>query len=149
MLLDTPIKDSLPFNDYFDYYGPEYKLHLPVSNMENQNSAKYLEDIKLQVLKILDGVESAPGTQIFTGQIGTSQIPAKFDSMTTDMESGRGTADSYEADANALSGQSSYHHQQQQQQLLDEGVSEGRRDHQRVSILARDAEAPESMDTSD
>lgn len=75
VLLDTPINDALPFNDYFEYFGPDYKLHLPVSNMENLNSAKYLEDTKLQVLKILDSVEVAPGTQIFTGQDGTTQIP--------------------------------------------------------------------------
>ena len=30
VLLDTPVKDTLPFNDYFEYYGPDYRLHLPV-----------------------------------------------------------------------------------------------------------------------
>ena len=73
VLLDTQIKDTLPYNDYFEYYGPEYKLHLPVSNMENLNTPKYLEDIKVQVLNILDGVE-AVSTPIYTGQDGTSQI---------------------------------------------------------------------------
>ena len=33
----------MPYNDYFEYFGPDYRLHLPVSNMENLNSAKYLE----------------------------------------------------------------------------------------------------------
>ena len=75
VLLDTPINDTLPFNDYFEYYGPDYKLHLPVSNMENYNSQKYLEEIKNQVLRVLDGVQLAPGAQIFTGQDGTTQIP--------------------------------------------------------------------------
>lgn len=75
VLLDTPIKDALPLNDYFEYFGPEYKLHLPVSNMENLNSAKYLEDVRTQVLKILDDVEAVPSTQIHTGQEGTTQIP--------------------------------------------------------------------------
>jgi histone deacetylase 1/2 len=78
VLLDTPINDTLPFNDYFEYYGPDYKLHLPVSNMENANTPRYLEDIKMQVLQVLDGVEAAPGTQIFTGQDGTTQIPSAF-----------------------------------------------------------------------
>ena len=35
-----------------------------------------------QVLKILDGVEIAPGTQIFTGQTGTTQIPGAFPTAT-------------------------------------------------------------------
>jgi len=74
VLLDTQIKDAMPLNDYFEYYGPDYKLHLPVSNMENLNTTKYLEDMKAQVLAILDGVQ-APSVQIHTGQDGTSQIP--------------------------------------------------------------------------
>jgi histone deacetylase 1/2 len=49
VLLDTPVKDTLPFNDYFEYYGPEYKLHLPVSNMPNDNSPKFLSDMTSQV----------------------------------------------------------------------------------------------------
>ena len=46
--------------------------------MENLNSVKYLEDIKYQVLQVLDGVEIAPGTQIHTGQDGTTLIPSSF-----------------------------------------------------------------------
>lgn len=53
MLLDTDIKDDLPFHDYFEYYGPDYKLHLPVSNMENQNRPDYLETVKIQLFEIL------------------------------------------------------------------------------------------------
>ena len=75
VLLDTQIKDAMPLNDYFEYYGPDYKLHLPVSNMENLNTSKYLEDMKAQVLQVLDGVLIAPSVQIHTGQDGTSQIP--------------------------------------------------------------------------
>lgn len=97
-LLDTPIKDALPYNDYFDYYGPDYRLHLPVSNMENKNSAKYLEDMKNQVLQILDGVEGAPGTQIFTGQIGTTQVPAGMEANVTAVYEGKGTKDDFHLD---------------------------------------------------
>ena len=57
VLLDTPIKDTMPYNDYFEYFAPEYKFHLPVSNMENLNTKKYLEETKNQVLQILDGIE--------------------------------------------------------------------------------------------
>ena len=78
ILLDTPVKDTLPYNDYFEYFGPDYRLHLPVSNMENLNTFKYLEDMTNQVLMILDGVEIAPGTQIYTGQDGTTLIPGPF-----------------------------------------------------------------------
>jgi histone deacetylase 1/2 len=36
---------EMPQNEYIEYFAPEYKLHLPVSNMENLNSKEYLESI--------------------------------------------------------------------------------------------------------
>lgn len=98
VVLDTPIKDTLPYNDYFDYYGPEYRLHLPVSNMENLNTPRYLEDIKAKVFDILDHVEIAPSSQIHTGQPGTSQIPPPMESYTTKALSGKSTVDSGDAE---------------------------------------------------
>ena len=35
----------MPPNEYIEYFAPEYKLHLPVSNMENLNTKEYLESI--------------------------------------------------------------------------------------------------------
>ena len=83
VLLDTPIKDTLPFNDYFEYYGPDYRLHLPVSNMQNLNSQRYLEEMTTNVLQILQQVEAAPSAAILTGQDGTTQVPDTF-KMDTD-----------------------------------------------------------------
>ena len=37
---------ELPYNDYFEYYGPDFKLHLSPSNMSNQNTPEYLDKIK-------------------------------------------------------------------------------------------------------
>lgn len=53
VLLDAPIKDNLPYNDYFEYFAPEYKLHLPVSNMENLNSSKQIEYTRNEVIIII------------------------------------------------------------------------------------------------
>ncbi len=94
VLLDTPIKDALPYNDYFDYYGPEYRLHLPVSNMENLNSNKYLDDIRQQVFDILDNIEAVPGTQIVTGQAGTSILPPSLINMENAFIASKGTGKS-------------------------------------------------------
>lgn len=63
--------------------------------MDNLNSPKQVEDIKNQVLRILDNVEIAPGTQIYTGQIGTSQIPESMDVVIDDAVAGKATSDSY------------------------------------------------------
>lgn len=36
----------LPYNDYFEYYGPDYRLHMPTSNMENMNKRETLEEVR-------------------------------------------------------------------------------------------------------
>ena len=44
VLLDEEISESLPQEDeYLGYYAPDYKLHPPISNMENTNSKEYLQ----------------------------------------------------------------------------------------------------------
>ena len=107
VLLNTPIKDTLPYNDYFEYYGPDYKLHLPVSNMENLNSKKYLDDIRIQVLEVLDGVECAPGSQIFTGQAGTTQIPPAAVEVSSYTSKGTVSSHDEELDPDVLSEETS------------------------------------------
>ena len=72
VLLDVEIKDALPYNDYFEYYGPDYRLHMPVSNMENLNSASYLEKTKNTLLDMLGGLEHVPSVQIQTGALNTT-----------------------------------------------------------------------------
>lgn len=36
---------ELPYNDYYDYYGPDFTLHITPSNMENLNTDKYLNQM--------------------------------------------------------------------------------------------------------
>jgi histone deacetylase 1/2 len=71
-----PIKDEMPFSDYYEYFGPDYRLHFPVSNMDNLNSREYLTRTKEQLLGILRDVEPVPGTQIQTGQV-ESQLASR------------------------------------------------------------------------
>merc|ERR1712194_877758 len=75
VLLGETIKDDLPYNDYFEYFGPDYRMHLPVSNMENLNSKEYLESTKIQLLEILRGIDLVPGTQIQTGGVESALHP--------------------------------------------------------------------------
>jgi len=74
VLLDTEVKDTLPYNDYFEYYGPDYRLHIPTSNMENHNDPTYLSQIKTQLCEVLRQVPHAPSAQIKTGQPGTGDV---------------------------------------------------------------------------
>lgn len=34
---------GLPFNEYIEYFGPEFKLDVPSNNMDNANSREYLD----------------------------------------------------------------------------------------------------------
>mmetsp|Transcript_25343 Transcript_25343/g.47617 ORF Transcript_25343/g.47617 Transcript_25343/m.47617 type:complete len:425 (+) Transcript_25343:46-1320(+) len=75
VLLDAEIKDCLPYNDYYEYFGPDYRLHMPTSNMTNLNSQKYCEETTIKLLNILDDIEAVPGTQIESG--GLSNVTPK------------------------------------------------------------------------
>lgn len=38
VLLDKEISDDIPFNDYYEYYAPDFKLHHKPEPMENLNT---------------------------------------------------------------------------------------------------------------
>jgi histone deacetylase 1/2 len=48
-LTNQSISDTVPWHEYMDYYAPDYKLHVPVSNMENENTPAMLEKTKVRL----------------------------------------------------------------------------------------------------
>jgi histone deacetylase 1/2 len=70
VLLGQDIPDELPYNDFFEYYGPDYRLHITPSNMENLNDKQYLDFLREKLFGQLDSLEAVPGVQINTGQSG-------------------------------------------------------------------------------
>lgn len=62
--LDTDIPNELPYNDYFEYFGPDFKLHISPSNMGNSNSQEYLDKIKARLYENLRLIPHAPGVQM-------------------------------------------------------------------------------------
>uniref|UniRef100_A0A914DVV5 Histone deacetylase n=1 Tax=Acrobeloides nanus TaxID=290746 RepID=A0A914DVV5_9BILA len=62
--LDTDIANELPYNDYFEYYGPDFKLHIAPSNMTNHNTPEYLDKIKQKIFEYLRNLPHAPGVQM-------------------------------------------------------------------------------------
>lgn len=62
--LDTEIPNELPYNDYFEYFGPDFKLHISPSNMANVNTTEYLEKIKIRLNENLRMIPNAPGVQM-------------------------------------------------------------------------------------
>lgn len=52
--------NRLPYNEYYEYFGPDYTLHVDPSNMENLNSPKDLEKIRNMLLEQLSRLPHAP-----------------------------------------------------------------------------------------
>jgi histone deacetylase 1/2 len=78
-MLGQGVADEIPHNDYFEYYGPDYRLHLPLHEMENLNEKAALDNTRQQLFEVLRRLDAAPSVQIQTGQPGTAQTPAAMD----------------------------------------------------------------------
>lgn len=61
--LDVELSDQLPYNDYLEYFGPDYRLHIEPSNAPNHNSRDYLERMTSELLTNLSQLEAAPSVQ--------------------------------------------------------------------------------------
>lgn len=63
VLLDTKLPDEIPNNEYYEYYGPDFNLHISPSNMENQNTPRYLDKIKTSLFETLKQLPARPSLQ--------------------------------------------------------------------------------------
>ncbi|KAI0137642.1 hypothetical protein F4776DRAFT_102860 [Hypoxylon sp. NC0597] len=64
LLVDAKMDRTLPFNEYYDYYGPDFTLDVRASNMENANSPEYLDKIKNQLIENLRRTAHVPSVQM-------------------------------------------------------------------------------------
>ncbi|BAM82711.1 histone deacetylase [Cyanidioschyzon merolae strain 10D] len=65
VLLGISVDAQIPYNDYWEYFAPEYSLHIqPMRELENQNSRDYLEKVKSKVIEQLRQLEGAPSVQM-------------------------------------------------------------------------------------
>lgn len=62
--LGVEIANELPYNDYFEYFGPDFKLHISPSNMTNLNTTDYLDKVKSRLFENLRMLPHAPGVQV-------------------------------------------------------------------------------------
>jgi hypothetical protein len=49
------LDDKLPHHEYYEYFGPDYTLHIPPSNMANQNSRQEIDNLRLTFLPCYSG----------------------------------------------------------------------------------------------
>lgn len=55
---------ELPFNEYYEYFGPDYRMEVRSSNMINANSPEYLNKVLSQVLQNIERTQFAPSVQM-------------------------------------------------------------------------------------
>lgn len=55
---------DIPINEYYEYFGPDYKLDVKSSNMEDMNSRGYLDRVKGIVLDHLRHTGGPPSVQM-------------------------------------------------------------------------------------
>ncbi|VDN00931.1 unnamed protein product [Thelazia callipaeda] len=58
--LDVELSNELPYNDYFEYYASDFKLHITPSNMNNLNSPGYLNKIQSMIFEHLRCIPHSP-----------------------------------------------------------------------------------------
>ena len=63
-LLGQPISEDVPYHEYMDYYQPEYKLFMPVSNMKNENTRESLEATRAKIFEQLNNLEHVPNAEM-------------------------------------------------------------------------------------
>lgn len=61
--LGQQISDDIPHNEYYEYFGPDFKLNICPSNMENRNTPDYLDKIKTQLFQALHDIPHVPSVQ--------------------------------------------------------------------------------------
>jgi len=80
VLLDRPdIPNEIPFNDYYEYYAPDYNLHLTPEPMENLNDKEMLEGIRTELMQQLQDLQGAPS-------VAMHQVPPLFDRAAAEKE---------------------------------------------------------------
>ncbi|KAM3581542.1 histone deacetylase (class I) Clr6 [Umbelopsis sp. WA50703] len=61
-------ESEMPYNNYFEYFGPEYKLDVRATNMKNSNSRQYLEKLTTEIIENLRSMPFAPS-------VGLQEVP--------------------------------------------------------------------------
>ena len=79
VLLDRPdVSNEIPFNDYYEYYAPDYNLHLTPEPQENLNDKQMLDGIRTELMQQLQDLQGAPS-------IAMQQVPPLFISERAEM----------------------------------------------------------------
>ncbi|KAI9801933.1 MAG: histone deacetylase [Piccolia ochrophora] len=85
-LVGDNMDTKLPYNDYYEYFGPDYELDVRPSNMDNMNTKEYLEKIKTQVVENLKRTAFAPSVQMTEVPRDPEGMDDEADAMLDDID---------------------------------------------------------------
>jgi histone deacetylase 1/2 len=75
LALGIEVEDKMPKHDFIEYFYPEYRLNMPVSNMENVNTPEYLNGIIEQIDNHLKNIHiSNPDYNLNKGFVDPSPV---------------------------------------------------------------------------
>eukprot|EP00004_Rigifila_ramosa_P016956 TRINITY_DN4073_c0_g3_i3.p1 TRINITY_DN4073_c0_g3~~TRINITY_DN4073_c0_g3_i3.p1 ORF type:complete len:663 (-),score=117.47 TRINITY_DN4073_c0_g3_i3:30-1850(-) len=63
-VIGAQLDDMLPHNDYYEYYGPDYRISIPPSNMENMNTREELDRSLAIIMENLRQLPPVPSVQM-------------------------------------------------------------------------------------
>ncbi|KAL0289442.1 UNVERIFIED_CONTAM: Histone deacetylase 6 [Sesamum calycinum] len=72
--VDVEPDNRLPYNEYYEYFGPDYTLHVEPSHMENLNTERDLEKIRNMLLEQLSKLQHVPSVP-FQTMPPTTEVP--------------------------------------------------------------------------
>lgn len=58
------LPQELPYNDYFEYFGPDFVMDVPSNNMDNMNTKEYLLRTTQIIMENLRRIPHAPSVQL-------------------------------------------------------------------------------------
>ena len=92
--VEAELPEALPFNDYFEYYGPDYMLTVPANNMQDFNTPEYLHKVLERIRENLRNCQHAPNA-------GMMERPDDFysEEQLSDEESSSSEDDGAEAES--------------------------------------------------
>jgi len=77
LCVDTELDESLPWNEYYSYYAPDFKLQITPSNMINKNAPHTLTKKLSKILDIIKQLPHAPNAGITEMQSLIGKEPPK------------------------------------------------------------------------
>jgi histone deacetylase 1/2 len=69
--LEKKVPNEIPYNDYYEYFAPDFLLHLTPEPRENENTAAGLAKVREDLMMQLQNLQGAPSVQM-------QEVPPSF-----------------------------------------------------------------------